>query len=99
MKNYQPTEFWEQSHSAVPVSDIRLGMGIHHVAGGQSEPEAKTLYRLRAMNARRILRRCPLSPNPKIFELGSGGGYWVEFFRALQPRAFVGSDLSHTAVQ
>ncbi len=57
------------------------------------------MYRLRRLNAGRVLQKCKLPPNPKVFELGSGGGYWVEFFRHLEPKLFVGSDLSKTAVQ
>lgn len=68
------------------------------MGGGQSKPEAKALYCLRRVNANRVLRKCGLPANPKIFELGSGGGFWVEFFRQLSPSLFLGSDLSPTAV-
>jgi hypothetical protein len=99
MSCYKPTDFWETSHSTVPSSEIDRGVGVRHVGGGQSNLEAEALYRLRRLNAGRVLRKCKLPPNPKIFELGSGGGYWVDFFRRLEPKLFVGSDLSKTAVQ
>jgi Methyltransferase domain len=99
MESYKPNDFWETSHSAVPSFAVGRGIGVRHVGGGQSNLEAEALYRLRGLNASRVLRKGKLPPNPKIFELGSGGGYWVEFFRRLQPKLFVGSDLSKTAVQ
>jgi hypothetical protein len=99
MSSYKPTDFWEASHSTVASSGVERGIGIRHVGGGQSNLEAQALYRLRHVNARRVLRKCKLPPNPRIFELGSGGGYWVEFFRRFEPKLFVGSDLSKTAVQ
>lgn len=98
MDTYKPKDFWEKSHSAISGDEVKLGFGIHHVGGGQSDSEAAALYRLRRANARRILDECDLPPNPRIFELGSGGGYWVEFFRGFKPATFVGSDLSKTAV-
>jgi hypothetical protein len=99
MSAYKPHEFWERSHSHVSPDDVKLGFGIHHVGGGQSDSEAAAMYQLRRINANRVFRKCALPPNPKIFELGSGGGYWVEFFRRFKPSAFVGSDLSGTAVE
>jgi hypothetical protein len=99
METYKPNDFWETSHSSVASSGVDRGIGVRHVGGGQSNLEAQALYRLRGLNAGRVLRKCKLPPNPKVFELGSGGGYWVEFFRRLEPGLFVGSDLSKTAVQ
>jgi SAM-dependent methyltransferase len=98
MSAYKPGDFWEKSHSSISSADVELGSGIQYVGGGQSNPEAKTLYCLRRINARRVLRKCALPTNPKIFELGSGGGFWVEFFRQFSPSLFLGSDLSATAV-
>jgi hypothetical protein len=99
MAHYKPTDFWEKSHSAVVTAKVDQGVGIRYVSGGQSNLEAEALYRLRHLNADRVLQKCKLPPNPKIFELGSGGGYWVDFFRRFEPKLFVGSDLSKTAVQ
>lgn len=99
MPTYKPNEFWEKSHSHVSPDDVNFGFGIHHVSGGQSNFEAETLYRLRRLNANRVLRKATLPANPKILEIGSGGGYWVEFFQRFLPKVFVGSDLSDTAVE
>jgi hypothetical protein len=98
MSAYNPRDFWEKSHSSVPSADVSLGYGVRHVGGGQSDLEAEALYCLRQINATRVLRECGLPANPKIFELGSGGGFWVEFFRQFKPSLFLGSDLSPTAV-
>lgn len=92
------SDFWEKSHSSVSSSAVGLGSGIRHVGGGQSNLEAKAMYDLRRTNALRVLRKCVLPANPRIFELGSGGGFWVEFFRQFDPSLFLGSDLSLTAV-
>jgi hypothetical protein len=99
MPAYKPTQFWEESHSAVAAQDVNLGSGVRYVGGGQSALEAQALYRLRNLNARRILQASKLPPRAKIFELGSGGGYWVAFFQAFNPSVYVGSDLSTTAVE
>ena len=99
MPYYKPTDFWETSHSTVTSAEVDRGLGVRYVGGGQSNQEAKALYRLRRLNAARLLRKYKLPPNPRIFELGSGGGYWVDFFRHLEPKLFIGSDLSKTAVQ
>jgi Methyltransferase domain len=98
MTAYKPGEFWEKSHSSVSSADVDLGCGIHYVGGGKSGQEAKALYRLRQLNAHRTLRKCRLPANPKIFELGSGGGFWVKFFDQFSPSLLVGSDVSATAV-
>jgi len=98
-EKYRPTRFWESSHAAVTAEKVRAGIGMRHVGGGESDAEAAALYRLRGANASRVLRKCSLPANPRIMELGSGGGYWVEFFRQLDPEIFVGSDLSMTAVE
>ena len=98
MSAYKASDFWERSHSSVSSSDVELGSGVRHVGGGQSNPEAEALYCLRQINASRVLRKCRLPANPRIFELGSGGGFWVEFFRQFDPSLFLGSDLSVTAV-
>jgi Methyltransferase domain len=98
MPAYKPSDFWEKSHSSVASTDVSLGRGLRYVGGGQSDLEAEALYRLRRINASRVLRTCQMPATPKIFELGSGGGFWVEFFRAFTPSLFVGSDLSLTAV-
>src|SRR4051812_41905072 len=99
MHVYKPSDFWEKSHSSTAADDVNLGLGIHHVGGGQSLHDAAALYQLRRINLMRLLKKRPLHNEPSIFELGSGGGYWVEFFKESQPRSFVGSDLSTTAVQ
>src|SRR4051812_44459569 len=99
MKPYTPSDFWEKSHSSVTPSDVNLGLGIHHVGGGQSFHDAAALYTLRRLNLRRILGKHPVPNQPNIFELGSGGGYWTQFFKSYRPRMFVGSDLSNTAVE
>src|SRR5436305_2521388 len=97
MAPYQPRDFWENSHSSVASNDVNLGSGVRYVGGGESDAEADALYRLRKVNTQRLLAKCNLPQAPRIFELGSGGGYWVEFFGHLAPRVFVGSDLSATA--
>jgi 2-polyprenyl-3-methyl-5-hydroxy-6-metoxy-1,4-benzoquinol methylase len=99
MSNYKPDDFWETSHSSVPGAEVKLGSGVRHVGGGHSDREADALYRLRRLNAKRILAHASLPSNPKIFELGSGGGFWVNFFRSIAPALFLGSDISSTAVE
>src|ERR1700730_3484998 len=98
MQAYKPGDFWEKSHSSIVESDVNLGLGVHYVVGGKSNVEAEALYSLRRINANRVLRKCRLPASPKIFELGSGGGFWAEFFRQFKPSLFLGSDLSPTAV-
>jgi hypothetical protein len=99
MDTYQPADFWEKAHAAAPADDINLGLGIHYVGGGVALRDAAALYKLRKLNLGRVLRKKRLPTRPKIFELGSGGGFWVEFFQQFEPQKFVGSDLSLTAVQ
>jgi len=98
MPNYKANDFWEKSHLGVASENVNRGFGVRHVGGGESDVEAAALYRLREINANRVLRKCSISSHPKIFELGSGGGFWVDFFHRLNPALFFGSDLSPTAV-
>jgi 2-polyprenyl-3-methyl-5-hydroxy-6-metoxy-1,4-benzoquinol methylase len=98
MPAYQPENFWQKAHSAVDESAVKAGTGVRHVGGGANDLEAEALYVLREVNMHRILRKCAPPARPAIFELGSGGGYWVRFFAQMQPAAYVGSDLSETAV-
>lgn len=98
MAQYQPEHFWQKAHSAVQDSAVKAGFGVWQVGGGANDREAAALYVLRTANMRRALAKCALRPAPKIFELGSGGGFWVQFFSDLRPSTYVGSDLSETAV-
>jgi len=98
MAQYNPEHFWEKSHSEVKSSNVKLGIGVQHVGGGESEAQAEALYIMRKVNMRRLLRKCRNIRKPRIFELGSGGGYWARFFRMMEPSLYVGSDLSSSAV-
>lgn len=98
MFEYQPEKFWQKAHSTVQDSAVKAGFGVRHVGGGANDQEAEALYTMRKVNMHRALEKCALAPGPKIFELGSGGGFWVQFFSQLRPSAYVGSDLSETAV-
>jgi SAM-dependent methyltransferase len=97
--SYNPSDFWETSHSNVAASEVNCGLGVHYVGGGDSNLEAAALYRLRRFNISRVLQKADLSSNPRIFELGSGGGYWVSYFKRFRPKIYIGSDLSLTAVE
>jgi hypothetical protein len=97
-KQYQPQQFWESAHSRVPTEDVRAGLGVRNVGGGRSSREAAAFYRARKINMGRLLKKVGLPTHPKIFEMGSGGGYWVNFFTAFQPSIFIGSDISSTAI-
>ena len=75
-----------------------MGEGIRHVGGGQSDYEARMLYRLRRVAMNRVLKRLALPSPPRVFELGSGCGFWAGFLAEKGVREYVGSDLSPTAV-
>src|SRR5664279_4694091 len=97
MRPYQPEQFWETAHSRVPAEKVGAGLGVRNVGGGRSSSEAAAFYRARETNMRRLLKKAQLPSHPRAFELGSGGGYWVNFFATLKPSLFVGSDISSTA--
>src|SRR5438477_9105075 len=99
MPTYTASDFWETSHTDVGSGEVERGCGVRHVGGGHSTGEARALYRLRQINADRVLKSANLPARPKIFELGSGGGYWVDYFQQFSPSAYVGSDISPTAVE
>jgi SAM-dependent methyltransferase len=98
MPDYQPEHFWQKAHSGVQESAVKAGFGVRYVGGGADDQEAEALYVLREVNMLRAISERAIPARPKIFELGSGGGYWVQFFSRLQPSVYVGSDLSETAV-
>jgi SAM-dependent methyltransferase len=98
MSSYQPKEFWESAHSKVPADKVEAGLGVRNVGGGRSSLEAAAFYRARETNMHRLLRKAQLPLQPRILELGSGGGYWADFFSAFKPASFVGADISSTAV-
>ena len=89
---YDPDSYWERLHHRGDLSTV-----------GQSgmSPELNAwLYRALEANLRRFLRRHAVDrPLPQaVFDVGTGIGYWVRFWRSLGIARVDGCDLVPTAV-
>lgn len=105
-KPYEPSGFWEKTHSEVPAQYAGRGEGIRSVGGGSNAREAVFLYRLREAALRRALakaRKAELArKTEKIFEFGCGNGYWLDAMPSLvgtDKFQYTGADISPTATQ
>lgn len=96
--SYSPSTFWEEKHREVEQGDVKLGVGIQNVGGGQCEAERKALYYLRELALERTLKKSS-GEIKSIFELGSGGGFWANYFQKKGIQNYFGSDISPAAVQ
>jgi SAM-dependent methyltransferase len=95
---YSPQSFWEEKHREVNQGDVKLGVGIQYVGGGQCEAETKALYQLRQLALQRTLGKVT-GEIKSIFELGSGGGFWANYFQRREIQNYFGSDISSTTVE
>ena len=90
---YSAIDYWSELHTRDDLTTV-----------GQSglPPEInRWLYRILARNLRAFVRRERLSPPPpeRIFEVGSGTGEWIPFWRDLGVARIDGCDLVPAAVE
>lgn len=90
---YDPDAFWRTLHERDDLSAV----------GQSALPVALNawLYRALAGNVRRFIRRHRLDqpPPPRAFDVGSGTGFWVEFWHARGVWQVDGCDLVPAAVE
>lgn len=90
---YEPESYWGTLHSS--GDDLR-------VVGYPTLPLAfnRELYANSARAVIRALRRAGVSPvDASVFDVGSGTGFWVDFWKAQGAAAIAGADLVPGAVE
>lgn len=91
---YTPAVYWETQLSR--DFDSR-GTGFPHLSRGWNE----WLYRQLRHAALRVLRGADLTqhvPDGRVLDVGSGAGYWVQFWKDLGANHVTGLDLTETSV-
>lgn len=87
-------EYWEKRLSLHP------GLaGVGYL--GRSRRFLELQYHTRAMHVKRILLANGLSDltGRSVLDVGSGTGYWLDFWRGLAPRAITGLDFTEVSVK
>ncbi|HXG40150.1 MAG TPA: class I SAM-dependent methyltransferase, partial [Candidatus Limnocylindrales bacterium] len=88
---YEPIDYWSRLHARGDLSAV-----------GQSALPAELnawLYRALARNVRRFLRSARLAVPERVFDVGSGTGFWPRFWHRLGARRVDGCDLVPEAVE
>jgi SAM-dependent methyltransferase len=86
------TRYWEDRHAAEESLDTVGWTGLGRAFNGR-------MYDVRRHVFRRVVSaRVPLGHDPRILDIGSGTGFYLDIWRDLGVRRIEGSDLSERAV-
>jgi SAM-dependent methyltransferase len=87
------TRYWEDRHTAEESLDTVGWTGLGRAFNGR-------MYAVRRRVFRRIVAaRVPIKGDPRVLDIGSGTGFYLDLWRDLGVRRFEGSDLSERAVE
>jgi SAM-dependent methyltransferase len=88
---FDPSTYWERRLQAFDLSVVgHSGLGLRY---------NRWLYRVRAVVFRRLLQKVALPPCPRVLDVGSGTGFYIEEWQRAGIEELVGSDLTTIAVE
>jgi SAM-dependent methyltransferase len=89
---FDPTDYWNARHLRYPGLE---GVGFIGLGAAYNS----WLYKIRGRSVRRLLRRLDGIEDFRVFDVGSGGGFYLDIWHDLGVAELVGSDISDVAVQ
>jgi hypothetical protein len=95
-KPYEPARFFDSYYGALAREEFSDRITI----GPRVKPLHSTFhYNCVENSIIRGLLRCPVKENPAVFDLGSGAGHWIDFYRSAFAASYVcGADISQVCV-
>lgn len=91
-QEFDTEEYWQERLSAVYDVD---GVGYT----GLSRSYNQWLYSVRRHNFHRVVREYDLGPSPRVLDIGSGTGFYVDLWEERGVESIVGIDIAEVAVQ
>jgi SAM-dependent methyltransferase len=86
------TQYWEDRHAAEATLDTVGWTGLGRAFNGR-------MYAVRRHVFQRVVSaRVPIAGDPRVLDIGSGTGFYLDLWRDLGVRRIEGSDLSERAV-
>src|SRR5574341_1647861 len=91
---YEPARYFDSYYTAAGELTDRITIGP-----AVSELHARYHYNAVENAIIRALLRCRVPERPAVFDLGSGAGHWIDFYRGTFAASFVcGLDISSACV-